>query len=441
VKASTIDTNLSMTAGAHRVTVQAMNSAGQVFNKTVNITVTTGTTTGLDNLKHIIFYVQENRPMDQYFGRFGAYRQSHGFTDPFDSLPLSASLPDYSGTANVSPFHFQTVCIENLSPGWNESHYDYDGGAMDRFMKTSHSVPSTIDPQGTRAMGYYDQTELNYYYALALAYATSDRWFSAVLAPTIPNRMYLFAATSFGHIRPDSAPSGGWTQPTIFRSLQNAGITWKYYYQDNSVFLAQWSDWSTLQSHVVNISNYYTDLTNGTLPQVVFIERASQTGLDEHPGGVSLEKGAANTKKIIDALMHSSAWGSSAFILAFDEGGGFYDHVKPQPAVLPDNIAPMLRSTDIKATFNQTGFRVPVVVISPWVKQHFVSHVVRDNTAILKLIETRFGLTALTARDAAQDDMEEFFDFVNPPRLTLPSLPAQNTSSTCSTSKEKAPGF
>ena len=441
VKSSTLDTNLSMAAGAHRITVQAMNSARQVFNKTVNITVSGTTNGGLSNINHIIFYVQENRPMDQYLGRFGAYRQAHGFTDPFDSLPLNASLPDYSGTKHVSPFHFQTVCIENLSPSWNESHYDVHNGAMDYFMKTSHSVPSTIDPQGTRAMGYYDQTELNYLYALSLAYATSDRWFSPILSNTIPNRMYLFAGTSFGHIRPDSPPSGGWTQPTIFRSLQNAGVSWKYYYQDNSVFLAQWSDWSTLQGHVVSISNYYTDLTNGTLPQVVFIERASKSGLDEHPGGTDLQKGEANTQKIINALMNSSAWGSSVFILAFDEGGGFYDHVKPQPAVLPDNIPPMLRSTDIKATFNQTGFRVPVVVISPWVKPHFVSHVVRDNTAILKLIETRFGLPALTARDAAQDDMTEFFDFTSAPRLTLPSLPTQSTSATCSTSKEKAPGF
>jgi phospholipase C len=444
VNSPSIDTSLSMTDGTHKLTVQGVNAANQVFKATENITVGSGGGggggTGLSNIKHIIFYMQENRPFDQYFGRMGAYRAGKGNNDAFDSLPLSNSLPDYSDGRHVSPYHMATECHENLSPGWNESHYTYHNGADDFVMKASGSIPSSIDPQGTRAMGYYDQSDLPYYYELAWQYGTSDRWFSSIMAPTIPNRMYMFAATSFGHIRPDSAPAGGWTPKTIFRALSEAGVSWKYYYQDNSVFLAQWKDWSTQQSKVVNISNYYTDLQNGTLPSVVFIERASQLGLDEHPTK-NIQKGAANTKKIIDALMNSSAWSSSAFILTFDEAGGFYDHVKPQPATKPDAIAPMWRSTDNKADFDQTGFRVPFIIVSPWVKPHFVSHVVRDNTAILKLIETRFNVPALTARDAAQDDMTEFFDFTNPPHTAIPSLPAQPTTGVCDKTREKAPGF
>jgi phospholipase C len=307
-------------------------------------------------------------------------------------------------------------------------------------MKASGSIPSTIDPQGTRAMGYYDWNDLPYYYELAFQYGTSDRWFSSIMGPTIPNRMYMFAGTSFGHIRPDPTPSGGWTPKTIFRALTEAGVSWKYYYQDSSVFLADWADWNTQSGKVVHIEQYYTDLQNGTLPSVVFIERASQLNLDEHPG-TNLQKGAANTKKLVDALMASSSWGSSVFILTYDEGGGFYDHVAPQPATPPDGIAPMWRSTDIKANFDQTGFRVPFLIVSPWVKPHFVSHVVRDNTAILKLIAVRFGLTPLSARVSAQDDMTEFFDFVNPPHNAIPPLPAQNLTLPCNTSLEKAPGF
>ena len=443
INAPSIDTSLAMTNGTHRLTVQGVNAANQVFKQTIYITVGSGGGgggTGLSNIKHIIFYMQENRPFDQYFGRMGTYRANKGNNDAFDALPLNAALPTYSSGQFVSPYHLQTACHENLSPGWNESHYSYHAGAMDYFMKASGSIPSSIDPQGTRAMGYYDWNDLPYYYELAWQYATSDRWFSSVMAPTIPNRMYLFAGTSFGHIRPDSPPAGGWTPKTIFRQLSEAGISWKYYYQDSSVFLADWADWSTQSTKVVNISQYYTDLQNGTLPSVVFLERASQLNLDEHPTQ-NLQKGAANTKKLIDALMASSAWSSSVFILTFDEGGGFYDHVKPQPAVKPDGIAPMWRSTDIKANFDQTGFRVPLIVVSPWVKAHYVSHVVRDNTAILKLISVRFGLTPLTARVSAQDDMTEMFDFVNPPRLAIPSLPAQPTSLVCDKTKEKAPGF
>lgn len=440
VNAPSIDTNLSMTAGQHKLTVQAMNGANQIFKQTIFITVTSGSGGGLANINHIIFYMQENRPFDQYFGRFGQYRRNKGNFDAFDELPLSVQLPTYSSGQFVSPYHLQTACHENLSPGWNESHYSYHNGANDYFMKASGSIPSTIDPQGTRAMGYYDWNDLPYYYELMWQYATSDRWFSSVMAPTIPNRMYLFAGTSFGHIRPDTPPAGGWTPKTIFRQLSEAGISWKYYYQDSSVFLADWADWATQQSKVVNISQYYTDLQNGTLPSVVFLERASQLGLDEHPTK-NLQAGAANTKKLIDALMASSAWSSSVFILTFDEGGGFYDHVAPQPAVKPDAIAPLWRSTDIKADFDRTGFRVPLIVVSPWVKPQYVSHVVRDNTAILKLISVRFGLTPLTARVAAQDDMTEMFDFVSPPRLAIPPLPAQPTTLVCDKTKEKAPGF
>src|SRR3954467_6718046 len=228
IRAASIDTSLSMTNGAHRLSVQGVNAANQIFKATVNITVGTGGggggTTGLSNIKHIIFYMQENRPFDQYFGRMGQYRRNKGMTDAFDELPLNASLPTYNNGKFVSPFHLTTACIENLSPGWNETHYSVHGGAMDYFMKASGSIPSNIDPQGTRAMGYYDWNDLPYYYELAFQYGTSDRWFSSVMAPTIPNRMYMFAGTSFGHIRPDAKPSGGWTPKTIFRALTEAGV-------------------------------------------------------------------------------------------------------------------------------------------------------------------------------------------------------------------------
>ncbi|HEY3928774.1 MAG TPA: alkaline phosphatase family protein [Candidatus Koribacter sp.] len=443
VSGKSMNTSLSMSTGTHRLTVQAKDSTGKVFNSTVNITVSSGGGGGGDitQVKHIIFFVQENRSTDNYFGVYPAWRSSHGFSGTFNGLPSNVSLPDYKGTGNVSPYHWQTACTETLSPGWNESHYDVDSGKMDRFMKTSGSTPSTIDPEGTRAMGYYDDTDLPYLYELASQYATSDTWYSPLLSNTIPNRMYLFAGTSFGHIRPDSPPSGGWTQPTIFRNLSQHGITWRYYYQDNSVFLASFSDWTAYQGHVYNISSYYNDIKNpSTLPEVIFIERASQTNLDEHPNA-NTQKGAADAANIINAFLQSPAYANSVFILTYDEGGGQYDHVAPFTEVVPDSIAPMLKSGDISAQFNQSGFRVPLVVISPWTKPHFISHVNRDSTAILKFIETRFSLPAMTKRDAAQDNMEEFFDFSSVQIPTPPTLPVQPTSVTCNKNLEKAPGY
>src|SRR5437016_10292299 len=155
---------------------------------------------------------------------------------------------------------------------------------MDAFLKQSAYV-STDDPTGTRAAGYYDNTDLPYYYELATQFATSDRFFSPVLSQTLPNRMYLFAATSFGHIAPDPPPAGGWTQPTIFDHLDQAGVSWRYYYQDNGSYLPQWSTYQRDGSKMFSISRWYTDLQNeATLPSVIFIERPGPSGLDEHPG-------------------------------------------------------------------------------------------------------------------------------------------------------------
>jgi phospholipase C len=430
-------------SGTHRIAVQAWDSIGQVFKSVVNVTVGNGNPPpgDLSSIKHIFFMLQENRSFDNYFGKMGDYRAQRGFTDPFDGIPANATAPDYSGTRNVAPFHFQTVCHENLTPAWNESHYDLHGGKMDYFMKTTGSVPSTIDPQGTRAMGYYDWTDLPYYYELAFQFATSDRFFAPLLSQTIPNRMYMFTGTSFGNVRPVTAPSGGFTQKTIFDALDAAHVSWRYYYQDNSVFLSQFSTWQRDSGKVYNITSYYTDIQNpSTLPSVIFIERASQLGLDEHPTK-NVQKGSADVKKIIDALMASSTWSSTAFIWATDEPGGLYDHVNPPAAIKPDGIAPILKSTDIKADFDQYGMRIPMIVISPWTKAHYVSHTPMDLTAILKFIEVRFNVPALTARDANSADMTEFFDFTNPSQMTPPTLPVQPTTGACSFSLEKAPGF
>src|SRR6185437_3960539 len=195
---------------------------------------------------------------------------------------------------------------------------------------------------------------------------------------------------------------------------------------------------------IAPISEYTTDLQNGTLPQVAFIEPASDAGLDEHPSDSdarpeNIQKGAAYAASLINALMQSSSWHSSALFLTFDESGGLYDHVSPQPTVSPDGIRPIdLEPGDPCTTtsgptcdFTYTGGRVPLIVISPYAKTHYVSHTVADYTAMLKFIETRFNLPSLTARDAAQMDMTEFFDFVNDPWATPPTPPAQVTNGPC----------
>jgi phospholipase C len=192
---------------------------------------------------------------------------------------------------------------------------------------------------------------------------------------------------------------------------------------------------------MVSITKYYTDIQDeATLPSVLFIEHAAVTGYDEHPFQ-NVQKGAARAAQIINSLMASPSWGSSVFILTYDEGGKFYDHVVPATMVAPDNIPPMIKSGEPQGDFAHTGFRIPVIVISPWIRPHYVSHTWRDLTSILRLIEVRFHVASLTLRDANADDMTEFFDFSSPHWLTPPSLPPQPTTGACNYALESAPGY
>ncbi len=426
----------SLAAGPHSATVKVVDAAGVSFGKSFKFTVTNNA--GLNNIRHIIFFMQENHSFDNYFGMLGYYRASKGLPNNIDGV--TPSLVQYTNTGQpVHPFHFQTLCIDGVVPYWTQSWQDVDGGMMDRFIRAAPGNPN--DPQGTRTMGYYDQTDLPYYYELATQFATSDRFFSSVLSRTIPNRMYLFAGTSFGHVDPDPPPSGGWPQPTIFDHLDAAGVSWTYYYQDNGIYLPEWTTYQRDAGKLRPISSWYTDMQNeATWPSVIFIERGGPSGLDEHPN-TFIQKGAANTTKILNALLASPAWASSVFIETFDEFGGQYDHVIPARMVPPDNIAPILAPSEPPGDFAHSGFRVPFVIVSPWVKPHFVSHTTRDFGSILRLIEDRFGVAPLTARDATADNMMEFFNFSTPYWLTPPPLPVQPTNGVCNPSLEKAPGF
>jgi phospholipase C len=414
-------------------TITALDAQGNAATGSATVNVVTNG--GLQGIKHIIVMLQENRSFDSYFSKLGDYATSKGIQnyqinagyDPNVILPLFGG-----GTGHL--FHEPTVRTDNLSPAWDESHFDIDQQTdgtfkMDRFALTSHSVSSPTDQSGLRALGQYDQTDIPYYYELATQFATSDAFHSSMLANTVTNRQYMFCATSQGRIFPSPTGAPKWTCPTIFSSLQNANVRWSYYDKDG-IFLAGFTDWDILARPTADQD----------LPSVVWIDAGfGGSGLDEHPDA-NIQLGAAYVKTIIDALMNSSAWNDSIFILAYDEGGGLYDHVPPFTVVAPDATPPQLGPNDLPGDFTLSGFRVPIMVVSPFVKPHFVSHTNRELTSILKLIETRFNLAPLTARDAAADDMTEFFDFINPPAfLTPPTLPAQPTTGLDDISKQAPP--
>jgi phospholipase C len=421
----------------------------------------------IKSINHIIFMAQENRSFDTYFGQLPAYWAANGFpSQQFDGIPANASNPSFDGTTTVPAYHIATECTENLTPSWDESHLDWNLTAptsstatMDGFVFNAAKFAMDEgfrDTAGERAMGYYDGTDLNYYYFMASNFATSDRWFSPVMDRTQVNRMYLFAATSQGYVYPPGTNAndiGPLTVPTIFDALQKAGISWKIYTTDNgsggsdpTTYLTQFAPYAppnALPANVVPATQFLTDAQNGTLPSVALIEGGYNSGRDEHPDN-NVQIGAAYVESLINGFMASPSWKDSVFILTYDEAGGLYDHVPPQTAVSPDGIPPKdLNPTDIcgggvasgaTCDFTHTGFRLPLIVVSPFTKKNYVSHTAADYTAILKFIETRFNIPALTQRDAAQMDMTEFFDFDSVPWATPPSpsqIPAQATNGVC----------
>lgn len=401
---------------------------------------------GTTAVNHVVFMLQENRSFDTYFGQLNAYRQSQGLSADVDGMPANASNPDDSGTM-ISAFKLNTLCIENISPAWLESHGNYNRWnptgppLMDGFVHTAQGFAKFAglkDTAGKRAMGYYDASDLPYYYFMATAFATSDRWFAPMPTNSPPNRVAAFAATTQGHAH---EPLQELTTPTIFHRLAQAGIPWKIYYTDKTSSGAPADSldnyWpSFARSHAENIVpvlQYLTDVQNGTLPAFSFIEAGYFSGRDEHPGGENIQAGQQYVGSLINALMASPSWKDSVFILSYDEGGAAYDHVVPMNAVQPDGIPPRdLTASDPPGDFTRTGFRVPLIVVSPFTRKGYVSHKAADYTAVLKFVETRWGLKPLTKRDAAQIDMTEFFDFGNPPWLTPPTpLPANVDGSRC----------
>lgn len=475
------------------------------LNSNLSVTATFNVNQTVKVLNHIIFMAQENRGLDHYWGALREYWRQNKFADiSYDGLPqfnpTSGASPFYgppptnpgcdpnypppndckldSNSPKIASYNLVTQCIENPSPSWNESHVQWNYSnpisttpTLDGYVYTSahdarNIVPAYHDTNGIRSMGYYDGNALNYYYYMASQFSTSDRWFAPVMSRTQPNRHYMMAATSQGYAYPigtNSHDQSLLTAKTIFQELQAAGISWKIYVNPQNTSCAsnptaqclltksyiqdfQWGHTipTNYPTHLVPIAQYFTDVQNGTLPQVAMIEPASPAGLDEHGSDsdqypINIQLGAQYVESLINALMKSKSWKDSVFILTYDEAGGLYDHVPAHTTVNPDGIKPVdLQPGDIctattgpNCDFTYTGYRVPLLVVSPYARKHYVNHTASDYTAILKLIETRFGLASLTKRDAAQQNMTAFFNFNYPPWTTPPTPPAQYTGGSC----------
>ncbi|WAS92843.1 phospholipase C [Nannocystis punicea] len=370
-------------------------------------------------IDHIVVLMQENRSFDHYFQMLPVRGQPEA-----EVAPVNFSNPGPEG-APVAIYHQTQPCFGNTNHSWDAVHEQIGGGKMDGFVSTNEGKgDDVIDVtlRGERAMGYYDEPDLPFYYWLANEFALGDHYFSSVPGPTWPNRMYLYAGSSYGrtvnvNFKPDA---------TIFDHLTTRGVSYRVYFSDEGGlgdFLTGMLPDSRTQRHP--ISQYFADAKAGQLPAVSFVnatfDAPESKATWEHPPSVS-QLGQLFSAQVIDALLKSPNWPRSALFFAYDEHGGLFDHVPPPAACPPDAHTPELQPHDQSGRFDRLGPRVPFIVVSPYAKKHYVGHEVYDHTSILRFIEARFVLPALTARDANALAPWDMFDFSAPPHATPPAV-------------------
>jgi phospholipase C len=350
-------------------------------------------------IKHVVVVMKENRSFDHLFGSLHESGQPDA-----EPIPPSFTNLDKNG-ATVSPFRLDTTCVNN-DPGhqWDEMHRQVNGGAMDGFVTNGADTTGT---DGHFTMGFYGPDDFPFYYWLANTYAINDQHFAAARSGTWPNRNFLLLGTADG-IKCTYCGYPNASTPTIFNELDAAGVSWAAY-TDSDPFDGTLG-WEAPHPGLYTFEQFQTDARAGTLPAVSFVDGIAFIQ-DEHPTA-DVQLGERWTRIVYDEVRKSPQWPETAMIWTYDEAGGFADHVPPS------NHACIARPGNPADTpFFEQGVRVPLVVISPYARPHYVSHVAQDHTAITRFIEAVFGLPALTARDANSDALLDMFDFGCPPAL------------------------
>jgi phospholipase C len=337
-------------------------------------------------LQHLVISCQENRSFDHYFG-YAPPVQTAGF-----GPPAGYSQPDAAGSPHV-PFEFTQLSTADPPHNWQAVHSQVNSGRMDGFFRTSQAFTG----DGDRALGYYTAKELPFYYSLLDTAGLCVNYFCSVLGPTWPNRFYLMAGTS-GGITTNGVwgygvfDSTGW--PIILDLLDEADVTWKIYSigsddvaaGDSDNVAVFWSRWAHDARTTATKQDFLDDCARGRLSQVSWVIPSYSMRFDEHPPA-DVSVGMGFQQELIAALRASRLWSRSAFLLTYDEHGGFFDHVPP-PRVDAYGL----------------GVRVPLWVVSPHARKGpVVSARPADHTSTLKLIERLHHLPTLASRNHSFD--------------------------------------
>jgi len=385
----------------------------------------------LGAVEHVVFLMHENRSFDHYYGTYPGVR---GFDDPSALAGVfSQPWPGGPGGSPLLPFHLDIAttdaeCTFDLSHEWNAQHMCWNGGAMDGFAAT-HTAPAFEGPeQGVLTMGYYTRADLPYWYALADAFTIGDNYHCSVLGPTHPNRLMSLTGTvdpggaAGGPVlitngSPDAVGSVHWdTMPEV---LEDAGVSWKVYNPTGTIYtepffqkhgilsdaiLPYFSQYQNPSSALYQKaflpqypSEFVSDIAAGTLPAVSWI--IPPAGYDEHPSSPPA-LGEWLTSQVLSALVaNPEVWSKTVVFHMYDENDGFFDHVPPPVAPVGTageyvTVSPL--PSDAHATSGPIGmgFRVPMLVLSPFSRGGHVASEVFDHTSQLRFLEERFGVRA-----------------------------------------------
>ena len=391
----------------------------------------------LPGIEQIVVLMLENHSFDNLFGLLG---RGDGFQ--LDRRGLPTATNPYGDGRIQHAFHMPTTCQLPSQPSqeWTASHVAYDGGRNDGFVRAPISFGSTGTVGGV-AMGYWTGADLPFTYGLASQFPIGDRWFCSLLGQTDPNRRYLIAGTSVGMID-DIGTSPGNALPdatlalpaagTIFNLLDLFGISWANYVAGYptgatpNLFPA--TDGATEALHKQPFAQFYADAQAGKLPSFSLLDPDYGTQSQENPQNIVV--GERLLADVVTAVGSSPQWATTMLILAYDEHGGYYDHVPPPVALPPDLVPPAVYpGQSAYDGFARYGFRVPSAVVSPYAKKRHVSHVLYDHTSVLATVERKWNLPALTYRDANANDLLDFIDLAalearRPSFAALPRLPA-----------------
>jgi phospholipase C len=383
---------------------------------------------GLEKIQHFVFIMQENKSFDHYFGVYpGA-----------DGIPAGVSLKDPHDGTMVSPY-YSTADVDFDAPhDRSNAIADIDGGKMDGFLnegwkRYALSVTPSEEPgyNPKEVMSYHDYREIPNYWNYAHLYVLQDAMFSSVAAYSLAVHLYMVAATSGGYMGETQPYPQRFDFPEITELLQNDKVTWNYYVTSGNNTDAQghaiepqslqstnpnhYTLWNPLPAfpkvendpsqrvRMVDTAQFYQDAAAGSLPSVSWVCPYLGSELSDHPafkGGMG--KPMAYVTGLINAVMQGPDWNSTAIFLAWDDWGGYYDHVIP----------PFVDEYGF-------GIRVPGLVISPYAKQNYIDHTTYSFDSWLKIVEERFGVEPMTQRDKYADAMLNSFDFTQVPRAPV----------------------